>query len=113
MPTFGPAIVFAVLLGIFWAAGAVLVGATGGARLPFVLVVSILGAWAGDAIGGRVGGRFDLVRLGDFRLVPASAGAIGGIALVVVLAILGPAPGDENLEVDSASEPGVGTGGRR
>ena len=106
MPEIAPSLALAVLLGIFWSAAAVVVGVTGGARLPFVLLLAVTGAWAGDAVGGRIGGLFDLLRIGDFRLVPASLGAIGGIVLVVVLGVLAPAPGDENLEPDQDPGPG-------
>ncbi len=97
MPDVAPSLVLAVLLGVFWSAGAVLVRATGGARVPFVVLLAVTGAWAGDAVGGRLGGMLDAVRIGDFRLLPASIGALGGIALVIVIAILAPAPGDENV----------------
>jgi hypothetical protein len=83
-------LVLSVLLGIFWTAAAVLVRGAAGARLPFVLLLAVTGTWAGDAVGGRIGGAFDLLRVGDFRLIPASLGAIGGIVLVVVLSVLGP-----------------------
>jgi hypothetical protein len=105
MPAIAPSLVLAILLGIFWSAAAVVVGVTGAARLPFVMLAAVTGAWAGDAIGQRVGGLFDVLRIGDFRVVPASVGAIGGIMLVVVLSVLAPAPGDENLEVDDAPGP--------
>ena len=79
-----------VLLGIFLTAAAVFVRGAAGARLPFVLLLAITGAWAGDAVGGRLGGPFDLLRIGDFRLLPAALGALGGIVLVVVVSVLGP-----------------------
>jgi hypothetical protein len=84
----GPAIVLAALVGAFWTAFAVLVTGVAGARLPFVLVLAILGAWAGDALGARLG--IDLLAIGDFRLVAASVGAWAGIGLVVLVSILGP-----------------------
>ena len=84
----GPAIVLAVLVGAFWTAFAVLVTGVAGARLPFVLVLAILGAWAGDALGARLG--IDLLAIGDFRLIAASVGAWAGIGLVVLVSILGP-----------------------
>jgi CDP-diglyceride synthetase len=90
VPEIGPSLVLSVLLGIFWTAAAVLVRGAAGARLPFVLLLAVTGTWAGDAVGGRIGGAFDLLRVGDFRLIPASLGAIGGIVLVVVLSVLGP-----------------------
>ena len=88
MPLVGPSIVLAVLVGAFWTAFAVLVTGVAGARLPFVLVLAILGAWAGDALGTRLG--LDLLRIGDFRLLAASVGAWAGIGLVVLVSVLGP-----------------------
>ncbi|MDA8237474.1 MAG: hypothetical protein M0T75_06270 [Chloroflexi bacterium] len=88
MPLVGPSIVLAVLVGVFWTAFAVLVTGVAGARLPFVAILAVLGAWAGDALGGRLG--IDVLRIGDFRLVAASAGAWLGIAFVVLVSILGP-----------------------
>ncbi len=86
----GPSFVLAVLMGIFWTSAAVLVRGVAGARLPFLLLLAVTGAWAGDAIGGRVGGLFDVLRIGDFRILSASIGALAGIALVVVVSVLGP-----------------------
>lgn len=88
MPLVGPAIVLAVLVGVFWTSFAVLVTGVAGARLPFVLILAALGAWAGDALGGRLG--FEVLRIGDFRLVAASLGAWAGIGLAVLVSILGP-----------------------
>jgi len=84
----GPSVVLAVLVGIFWTSFAVLVSGVAGARLPFVLLLAVLGAWAGDALGGRLG--LDLLRIGDFRLVAASLGAWAGIGFVVLVSVLGP-----------------------
>ena len=84
----GPSIVLAILVGLFWSAAYVLVRGSAGGRLPVVVAVGILGAWAGDAIGGRLG--LDLGVIGDFRLVAASMGACAGIGLVAILALLGP-----------------------
>jgi hypothetical protein len=102
MPLVGPALVLALLVGVFWTAFAVLVTGVAGARLPFVVVLAILGAWAGDALGGRLG--LDLLRIGDFRLLAASLGAWAGIGLVVLVSILGPT---------RSSGPGSSTGGGR
>ena len=53
-----------------------------------MLILAILGAWAGDALGGRLG--LELLRIGDFRLVAASLGAWAGIGLVALVSVLGP-----------------------
>jgi hypothetical protein len=86
--TIGPALVLAVLVGIFHTALFVLIRGTVGGRLPLVLLAAILGAWAGDAVAARIG--LDLLRIGDFRLVGASIVAWIGIGFVVVLSVLGP-----------------------
>ncbi len=83
-----PSLVLSVLVGVFWTAAYVLLRNSAGGRLPLVAVAAILGAWAGDAIGGRLG--FDILRIGDYRLVAASLVSCAGIALVALIAILGP-----------------------
>jgi len=88
VPDIGPAPVLAALVGVGWTAFFVLVRGAAGGRLPFVAVLAAIGAWAGDAIDGRLG--LDPVRLGDFHLLAASVGAVTGIALVVLVSVLGP-----------------------
>ena len=84
----GPAPVLALLVGIFHTALYVLIRGTAGGQLPLLVIAAFLGAWAGDELGARLG--FDLLRIGDFRLVAASAVAWIGIGFVSVIAILGP-----------------------
>jgi hypothetical protein len=84
----GPAFVLAVLLGTLSTAIYALIRGSVGGRLPIVLVAAILGAWAGDSLGARLG--LDLVRLGDFRVLAALIGSAVGIGLVSVVAALGP-----------------------
>ena len=84
----GPAPVLAILVGIIHTALFVLVRGSAGGQLPLLLVGAILGAWAGDALGARLG--IDLLRLGDFRLVAASIVAWVGIGFISVVSILGP-----------------------
>ncbi|HEU4919534.1 MAG TPA: hypothetical protein VFT20_07310 [Candidatus Limnocylindrales bacterium] len=84
----GPAPVLAILVGIFHTALFVLVRGSAGGQLPLLLLGAILGAWAGDALGARLG--IDLLRLGDFRLVAASIVAWVGIGFISVVSILGP-----------------------
>ena len=84
----GPGPILAVLVGLFNTSLFVLIRGTTGGQLPLLLLVAILGAWAGDALGGRLG--IDLLRIGDFRLIPASAVAWLGMAIVTVVAVLGP-----------------------
>ena len=84
----GPAPVLAVLVGIFHSALFVLVRGSAGGKLPMLVVAAAVGAWAGDAIGARLG--VDLLTIGDFRLLTASLMAWLGIAVVAIAAILGP-----------------------
>ena len=83
-----PALVLSVLVGIFHAALAVLIRGTAGGRLPLLVIAAILGAWAGDALMGRIG--LELLTLGDYHLLGASIMAWVGIVIVSVVAVLGP-----------------------
>ena len=76
------------LVGIFHASLYVLIRGSAGGRLPLLLVASILGAWAGDALADRLG--LDLLVIGDFHIVGASVAAWVGIGIVSVVAVLGP-----------------------
>jgi hypothetical protein len=84
----GPAPVLALLVGIFHTGLYVLIRGTAGGQLPLLVLAAFLGAWAGDALGGRLG--IDLFRIGDFRLVTASIVAWVGMGFISVIAILGP-----------------------
>jgi hypothetical protein len=84
----GPAPVLALLVGVFHAALYVLIRGSAGGQLPLIVLAAFLGAWAGDAVGARLG--IDLFRIGDFRLLSASALAWVGIGVVSVIAVLGP-----------------------
>ena len=86
--TIGPAPVLALLVGAFHTALYVAVRGNAGGRLPLTFGAAVLGAWAGDALGARLG--MDVLILGDFRLLTASLLAWVGIAFVAVIATLGP-----------------------
>ena len=86
--TLDPAPVLAVLLGTFHTALYVLIRGSAGGQLPILVPAAILGAWAGDALGDRMG--MNLLAIGDFRTVPASVLAWVGIGFVAIVAILGP-----------------------
>jgi len=86
--TLGPAIVLAVLVGVINAALYVLIRGNAGGRLPIVVAAAILGAWAGDALGDRIG--LDILTMGDFHILAASIVAWVGIAISSAFAILGP-----------------------
>lgn len=83
-----PAIVLSVLVGVFWSGAYVLFRGSAGGRLPIVLLAAILGAWAGDALGQRLD--LDVLVIGDFHLLAASIASCAGIAIVALLALLGP-----------------------
>jgi hypothetical protein len=83
----GPAPVLAAIVGAFHTCLYLLIRGSAGARVPFVLAAAILGAYAGNAVGGRLG---DPLRLGDFGLVWSSAVAWLGIVLIAVASTLGP-----------------------
>ncbi len=83
-----PSLVLSVLVGGFHAALSVFVRGTGGGRLPLLVLAAILGAWTGDAIFARLG--ISIMRIGDYNLVGASVVAWVGIAIVSVVAVLGP-----------------------
>ncbi len=84
----GPAIVLAVLVGVFHASLYVLIRGDAGGRLPIVVAAAILGAWAGDALGDRLG--FSFLTIGDFHVLAASIVAWVGIGISSAVAILGP-----------------------
>jgi hypothetical protein len=83
----GPAPVLAAIVGLFHVSLYVFLRGRAGARLPFLLLAGILGAWAGDVVGARLG---DPVTIGDFHVAAASFVAWLGIGLVAILAILAP-----------------------
>ena len=92
----GPAHVLAVLVGLFHAAMFVFIRGRAGGRIVLVACAAILGAWAGDAVGGRLG--VDPLRVGDFHVVSAYIVAWIGIGFVAVIAVLGTAPAPEDPE---------------
>ena len=83
----GPAPVLAAIVGLFHVSAYVFIRGRVGARLPFLLVAAILGAWAGDAVGARLG---DPLTIGDFHVLASSFVAWLGILLVAILAVLAP-----------------------
>ena len=83
-----PALILAILVGIFHASLYVLIRGTAGGRLPIIVIAAILGAWAGDALADRLGITF--LSIGDFRLFAASLLAWVGIGISSAVAILGP-----------------------
>ena len=84
----GPALVLAVIVGLFHVSAYVFIRGRAGARLPLLLIAAILGAWAGDTVGARMA--IDPLRIGEFHLLSASFVAWLGIGLVAILAVLVP-----------------------
>ena len=83
-----PALILALLVGVFHAALFVLIRGSAGGRLPIIVGAAILGAWAGDALADRLG--FDVLMIGDFHLLASSVMAWIGIGVSSAVAILGP-----------------------
>lgn len=81
----GPAPVLAAILGVLHTALYVLIRGTARGRLLILLPAAVLGAYAGQALGARVG---DPLRLGDFGLVWASLLAWAGLGIVTVVSVL-------------------------
>ena len=86
MPEIGPAPVLAVIVGVIHVAVYVLVRGTARGQLLLLLPAAVLGAYAGQALGARLG---DPLRIGDFGLISASLMAWLGILVVVFLGSLG------------------------
>jgi len=84
----GPALVLSVIVGLFHVSAYVFIRGRAGARLPLLIAAAILGAWAGDTVGARLG--VDPVRIGEFNLLSASVVAWLAILLVAIVAILVP-----------------------
>jgi hypothetical protein len=87
----GPAPILALLVGLFNVSLFVLIRGSAGGQLPLLFIAASLGAWAGDALGSRLG--IDLLRLGDFRPLTASLIAWVGMAIVTIVAVMGPQRG--------------------
>ena len=84
----GPAPILAAIVGLFHVSAYIFIRGRVGARLPFLLLAAVLGAWAGDTVGARMG--IDPLRIGEFHLLSASFVAWLAIGLVAILAVLIP-----------------------
>lgn len=94
-----PAFVLSLLVGAFHTCVYIFVRGNLGWHIPAVLVGGVVGALAGQAIGARVG---DVLTIGDYSLLWASAGAWLGIGIAIVasaLAARGPEPPADGGEV--------------
>jgi uncharacterized membrane protein YfcA len=86
----GPAPVLATLVGVFHTGIYLAIRGSAGLRLPFVAIAAILGAFAGQQLGARLG---DPLAIGDFGLVWSSVVAWVGIVLIVAASLLSPSRG--------------------
>lgn len=93
-----PAFVLSLFVGAFHTCIYVFVRGNLGWHIPGVLVGGIVGALLGQALGARVG---DLLHLGDYSLLWASALAWVGMGMAIVVSAL----------VDRDEEPGAGGDG--
>jgi hypothetical protein len=84
----GPSIVLAAIFALFHVSLYVLIRGRAGARVAILFIAAFLGAWAGDALGARLG--VGVLTIGDFHVIPASILAWLGIGVVALVAILGP-----------------------
>jgi hypothetical protein len=84
----GPALVLAVLVGLFHVSAYVFIRGRAGARLALLVPAAVLGAWAGDTVGQRLS--IDPIRIGEFNLLSASIVAWLAIGLVAILTVLVP-----------------------
>jgi len=87
LPDIGPAPVLALLVGLFWTGVYLLIRGAGGLIVPVVAVAAILGAYAGQQLGLRLG---DPLLIGDFGLLWSSVVSWIGIVLIVAASMLSP-----------------------
>lgn len=87
MPAIGPVPVLALLVGLFHAGLYLTIRGSAGLRFPFILIASVLGSFAGQQVGARLG---DPLAIGDFGLAWASIVAWMGIGLIVAASLLSP-----------------------
>jgi len=85
--------VLALLVGTFHTGLYLLLRGSGLRRLPFLLAAAVLGAYAGQALAGRLG---DPLMVGDFGLLWASVFAWLGIGLIAAAGVL--AAGRDDVE---------------
>lgn len=102
----GPALVLSVIVGLFHVSAYVFIRGRAGARLPLLIVAAILGAWAGDTVGARLG--IDPLRVGEFNVLAASFVAWLAIGLVAIVAVLVPerTPGERREIVSTVLQRG-------
>ena len=85
MPEVAPGPVLAVLVGLFHTGIYLIIRGAAGLRLAFVGLAAILGAYAGQALGARLG---DPLAIGDFGLLWASLLAWLGIIVIAAASLV-------------------------
>ena len=88
----GPSLILAAIVALFHVSLLVAVRGRVPDLFPLVAIGALLGAWAGDAIGGRLG---DVWRIGDFSVAWASILAWAGIGFAFTLGPLAVRPREE------------------
>ena len=87
MPEIGPAPVLALLVGLFHTGVYLVLRGSAGLVLPFIAIAAVLGAYAGQQLGLRLG---DPLLVGDFGLLWSSVVSWIGIILIVAASMLSP-----------------------
>jgi len=91
MPHVAPAVVLSILVGVFDSSLYLLLRGVLRPHLLVVIPASIVGAYIGQAVGGRVG---DPVQVGDFSLVWAIV--VGWVAILIVVSLASIMPGRQS-----------------
>jgi hypothetical protein len=87
----GPSVVLGAVVALFHLSLLVAVRGRLPERLPFVAAGALLGAWAGDAVGGALG---DVWRVGAFSVAWSSIVCWAGIGFVSTVGELAVRPRD-------------------
>jgi len=87
LPEIGPAPILAIIVGAFHSALYVLIRGSASGRFVVLFAAAVLGAYAGQALAGRVG---DPLQVGDFGLLWSSLFAWAGILVVALVSVLAP-----------------------
>lgn len=111
IPPVAPGLLMSVLVGALWTCVYVLIRGRLRLHVLLVLPAAIVGAWAGEALGDRLG---DPARLGDYGMLWASVFAWIGIAVVGIAATVGARTprAATDAETGTGSTPAVTTPGQ-
>jgi hypothetical protein len=103
IPAVAPSLLLSVIIGALHTCVYVLLRGRLRLHVVLVLAAAIVGAWAGQAVGSRVGDPF---RLGDYCVLWASAFSWVGIIVVAVATMLAGRPAAPSSAMVSPLEPG-------